>query len=1090
MLKKISPCCTVFCGLTALGLFIFSFFATGVVNNALFDQAAKNVVLKPETYEKWGAVPGSTGTVVYKNYSFFNFTNPEDFTYFNKTAKLIETPSFNYQEIQNLLDPNYTNNSQGVPVEVSFYHQRYNIKFNTTDDSLNRTVISPGPMGFWQTAKTLPIEVLGMSAFAVLQGGFVKNLYPNILAKGILNLNMKDQQSCNSQILNKLIPELTNDQKNAIWSDPLYGMSTSDSFALWCQATLDGVLSGSASILKDYFQLTTPQIAAILSKPLSDWITNLNNILANWYNCTTIPCDFKYIGALQWTQQGVTMNPPKTSNSSGPDPFPSIATVNRTVAGGYPELSYYMNEVLFKNNFTGNPSDYANITFSIDFGLRVLNSTITPPYSFPASDQTLLNIKNFKFVLDVGQNFENNGGNPNNLTDLQPIKDKWNLETLQHAFVFYSYMKYFAHEFALKESINGTRGYLALGKVGSQAIYDRFNQLKSFLFLDIASRDIYSGIKYDNISCPTLVNNSLGGANDQLLNKVCSIPQLSNFDVNSIKFLVSACRYDQQYSYQVLVNSTGLTRNNMLNFCQSDDFQAFGYYLNETQSMLHDHYGCSNISNSCSDFEFAAMQWGSSAITQSLPPRIRSQFPVNASDSVASLYPDMFKKPFEFYSVVSYLSPNYPDFPLQGLSKNDTLNYLSSLTLFSPSMVQKAFLLNMTQDIANFSKIFGFTNPIPLLSYIRYMVIEHAFNGISQQRSGYELLYGYKDNLLDKIATSSPLDSGNPAINSIISVGGQNSSEEEARKYFQVTLYTGGDDPEKVKVYKECQHLPYITYNHTYFDGMDVKQDWVSPWKDNIPLAGTDSSLNQPNLRTGQNFTLFVSDMYFVGANIVSPNLTERDIHGIKTKKMTIENVTLANKTNNPVNARYFSDKYNTVLNLTKARMLPAFLTKQYLLDADWSMIEAVEMYSDENMTKRIWPDREYDLAIYVEPTTGASLRADQRLQLNLLFEPDELFPNVKTSFVPMLYFYRGYEFSENTVSAVFGPLKTGFAVRNSIFFVLLGVSLLCIALTVWCACLWKKSKLSISDDYIETGDPEALLITNKRKNDDSVHAI
>jgi hypothetical protein len=40
-----------------------------------------------DTYEYWGQNPGKTNSVTERNFTFFNFANPREFLYQNKTPK-------------------------------------------------------------------------------------------------------------------------------------------------------------------------------------------------------------------------------------------------------------------------------------------------------------------------------------------------------------------------------------------------------------------------------------------------------------------------------------------------------------------------------------------------------------------------------------------------------------------------------------------------------------------------------------------------------------------------------------------------------------------------------------------------------------------------------------------------------------------------------------------------------------------------------------------------------------------------------------------------------------------------------------------
>lgn len=1091
-MSKIRHCCicnsAVF-GIAAILLIVFAFFSQGVLQGVLISQAKEGVVLTPETYEQWGQIPGSTNTFVYKNFSFFNFMNAEGFAYFNETAKFVETPSFNYQEYQNFSNANYSKpNAAGKPTEVSYFYQLYNLPLNTTDDSQTRTIVNLGPMGVWYAIKTITDDFIGINAFAQLQGGLVGSLYSSILAQGILGLNMQNQSDCND-LLSKVTPPLTTAQMNAIWSDPLYGMGNQDTFPIWTQAARETNTSGTANFLRDYFQLSLQQISIILGNTMQGWIKNLDGILSNFWNCPTTPCDPNFLAALQWSQQGITANPPPPGNAT-----PSIVSSNAT-AVGYPEISYYLKENLLKNNFTGNVSLYSNLTFSIELGLQVLNATPTYPYKYCNTQQSLLNLLNYQFVLNTGQKFLQNGGSLNNLTDLEPIAARWNLSSNEHAYVFYRYCEYFVSDFALLRHMNGTKGFVGLGTFAAQVLYQNFVALQHFLFVDYLARTVQVSIKSDSVNCTELMNNSLGGVSSDVAQKICSIDSIKNYDLEAMKYLTTVCRYEQSVNYNDFLNKTGLKKQDVIALCQNAVPRSFAIYYVNNQQTLNQFYNCSNMTNSCSDFEFAAKQWGSSSITLSLPPILMNQFPVNSSDTVSDFYPTVFPKRFEYVSALNYLKPNFKDENITALSYNRTLKMLNFLSMYSATILQRAFIFSKNGDLDSFAKLLNISNPVPILTYFRYLTIEFAFQGLAQTRTANALLWGYRDPFLAQVANTSVLAGGDPSTQPDLSLAGQNSTLEDAQKYFQQTVFTGADDPAKVKVFTELQGLPYINFNNTYFDGLEVKQNFTTPWTENITLYGTDASMNPQNLTENSTISVYVNDMFFAGSTTCSGETL--DIQGLKTFKFAINNHTIAKKSVNPDNAKYYFDRYDGVINITSTKRAPLFFTKQYFLDADWDLVTAVELYNDTAMSQRIWPSRDKDLAIYVEPTTGAALRADQRLQLNMFFDQDELFPNIKPSMLPLFYIFRGYEFSEKAVNDLFLPLKIGLYLMNHgiWIFCVMGVIILLLAVCCGFACRARGKEpekawyaASHDEEMVNQGTDVALL--HNDKNNVSGHQI
>lgn len=856
---------------------------------------------------------------------------------------------------------------------------------------------------------------------------------------------MPNQDTCNSQILSKIIPPLSDEQMDAIWSDPLYGMGSQSSFPIWIQAAKETNTSGTATFLKGYFHLSLSQISGILGNPLQSWISNIDGVLASWWSCPTTPCDPMFLGALQWSQQGVSMNPP---NASGTQPFPSIVTANSS-AVGFPEISYFLSGYLLKNNFTGNVSKYQNLTFSTDLGLQVLNSTPTPPYQYCGTNQTLLNLKNYEFVLTVGAQFEQQGGSTDNLTGLTPIQERWNLPSLEHTYVFYRYCKYFLYEFALIQSMNGTKGYVGLGTLAATVMYQNFVTLQDFLLNDFLARAIRINVTNDNIGCHDLINNSLGGTTEDKINKTCSLPQMQNYDLDSFKFLVAACSYEQQYAYQVLINNTGMSQLDIMSLCQYQVAGGFGLYYTANQAMLGSFYNCSNLSTSCSDYDFAILQWGSSAITSKLPPILQNEFPVNSSLTVADFYPTVFPKPWEYLPAMKYLSPNFPNETFEPLNYTRCLQLLNFLNFFSGTVIQRAYIFNLTGNLNNFTQLFNISNPVPILTYFRYLVIEYALQGMKQTRSGYDLLYGYTDPILAKVSNTSVLAGGDPSTNPVLALGGQNSSAENARAYYQQAVQTGADNPNNVKNMVQLQYLPYINYNRSYFDGLVVVQDSASPWAENVPIQGTDSTLNRQGLTANDSISVYVPDLYLCGNSTWSGQTLE--VQGLTTWKYGIGNKTIANKTNNPDNAKFYFDRWNGAVNISITMRAPIFFTKQYFLDADWDLVTAVELYNDTAMQHRIWPSPDYDLAIFVEPTTGAALKANQRLQANIYFDQDELFPHVRPAMIPLLYVFRGFEFSPQTVHDLFLSLKIGLFLQKSGIWLFIGIGVFLFLMAVVC---------------------------------------
>jgi hypothetical protein len=60
-----------------------------VVKSLLNSTIKSQVVMTESNHHLWGLVPGDTGMVMFRNFTFFNFTNPLDFMLYNKTPEFI-----------------------------------------------------------------------------------------------------------------------------------------------------------------------------------------------------------------------------------------------------------------------------------------------------------------------------------------------------------------------------------------------------------------------------------------------------------------------------------------------------------------------------------------------------------------------------------------------------------------------------------------------------------------------------------------------------------------------------------------------------------------------------------------------------------------------------------------------------------------------------------------------------------------------------------------------------------------------------------------------------------------------------------------
>lgn len=88
--------------------------------------------------------------------------------------------------------------------------------------------------------------------------------------------------------------------------------------------------------------------------------------------------------------------------------------------------------------------------------------------------------------------------------------------------------------------------------------------------------------------------------------------------------------------------------------------------------------------------------------------------------------------------------------------------------LFSALMAAKAFNIVKKPSMGNFTELFFFDRPEPLIYYLRYIMLEIGLGGFTKTKTAKEHLWGYEDEFMKSIRETNPLDGGDPSLNSII----------------------------------------------------------------------------------------------------------------------------------------------------------------------------------------------------------------------------------------------------------------------------------------------------------------------------------
>lgn len=225
------------------------------------------------------------------------------------------------------------------------------------------------------------------------------------------------------------------------------------------------------------------------------------------------------------------------------------------------------------------------------------------------------------------------------------------------------------------------------------------------------------------------------------------------------------------------------------------------------------------------------------------------------------------------------------------------------------------------------------------------------------------------------------------------------------------TLYTGKGDLSRIKSYAEFHNLTdpieVLHSGATYTSTGELKKAaaYVRPWGNSSRCAEGSAELQAecaaaarvggntgtqftPNQSKNQSLEVWVPNI-FRHVFIVNAGGTTIQHEGITPLKYTIPPSAFAPSELNAAAYDMIATPPGT-LNLTKLqRGLDVSMSKPHFLDADRALYEAIDGWSKPDPEK-------HDTFIAVEPITGASMLAHQRLQLNLRLHP--LVVNANTS--------------------------------------------------------------------------------------------
>lgn len=1034
-------CCSI-CSLVGFVIFlVLAIVLPIVIENTIADTGRQKAIMQVSNQNLWGEVPGDTQANVTRQFFFYNFTNPEGFLYNNENPEFYEVGPYVYQEYQNFSNYNYkvdpkTNQRQ---IKYDFYNYFKYLSGNVSD---RIQTVNLGTAGVWAQAKTAPKKKVAVQAFSSIIYTLEDYLYLIACSQGIYSQFIKDKENLINTVFKPaglLIPSSLYD---ILWGDEKFGWGTWSTLRKWITAAKNGYYSDEAYLIRDYFELSYEQLLPLLG-PLKEWNDAVGFLIQDWYCQGHLPCDGLYLTALQMTSQGVTTNPPAGTIL----PTPSIVTNNDTLRG-YPEISLFLQKVFLQNQ-TYNNSNYTNITFPTLWAYKLFNHS-NDSKNWTKNDDIILHVGNLGFIFSEGEIFDNSG---KNLSLLIPLQKRFHLNSTYQAHVFYEWVTYITDEFAIQKSKNGTSATAAIGTFLSNEIYKRYNSLNGYLLMELLSNMMLYNITQEKLDCKGFfIASSL---NSTQAENVCQrIPEFNNswLTTKPMRLLINLCWYRNDQEWANFTNKTSINDKNLQFICDSDlkNRSSFNAIKTYADKRIHTQYQCQNTSSKCSQTEITAKQWGNSTITRHVLDELKTMNKkfVNA-DSVSDWEPTLFPKVFEYYAIIK----KFPNFTTNntvvGFDTETSRRLLTYERLFNQMIryVINDYNLGNTTSIDNLFKI---NDMKALYHYLKYSMIELAFQGFSQIRTVDELLWGYQDDFLHTtVKDTDPQKGGDPSVNDIVSLS-TNFTAESSKNNTQ-TVFSGESDISNVRVYNTIFNLSYITFNDTDFNGNESYVKYTNPWQEEVAFNGTDSFGNAPGLTQNSKLKIYVGDLSRGGYGECHGEIAT--YNGVDTLRFRLVDAFMANKTTNPDNEKYFMDKWNGALNLTAVKKIPLFVSKFHYLDLDSEAFKNVKLYKNASLNEEIKATRDDDVVLDIEPYSGAGLRAALNIQTNYEYTQDSLYSNDKYSLLPIFGLKRSGQWSDGAIDTQFGLLKIALKLRlvfQIVFYILAGLLLILGAVMIY----------------------------------------
>lgn len=584
-------------------------------------------------------------------------------------------------------------------------------------------VYNLGAVAAWHQLSRQELYKRVIEVFRTLFEEMRENLTAAIAAREIYEYYMKYEETALKTVLQ--------DIEQALWvyRDKDHGMGNNVSLKEWVKPLLskDAGAHPQYRKLGEYFNLTEEEMRRIYSRDsmLSRLVAFVKRtvvrsrieLMRGKYNCTAAECDDDELVYRQLANQSVVKIPLIALPTL--EPITSYKDLQRKCIVP-PELPYF--------------KEHYNLTVEekkVNIPYDLLSAILD--FTSPQLQKSILNPVN-------GERF------------VEQIESRVPLSKLEYSYLignktmsFYTflhkYTQFLVNAFGNLEPLGGTQQDSAFADLFLTASNNFISHLTENIERAVYARLLYNELAISDKKCAEVFETS--GLGSGKVWKICNDASY-NFDRVDNCELWLACEHSDCFSLKAKFD---LNHSEIIAIFNPFEYGTLGYYLDRVKRLAASAYQCAAFT--CSLDELIALQWGSSGVTGNVSSVYNNSSITVDAISLHDWVPEGKAVGVEYYT---FGCQRYMNESIDAiLLKKEVSTRLLKEVLSDRTEVVRLLvrLRNWTKE--KLREEYGLKTPYILHNYMRTIVEEYLFDGITRNVTLRELAWGFFDQSSKKI---------------------------------------------------------------------------------------------------------------------------------------------------------------------------------------------------------------------------------------------------------------------------------------------------------------------------------------------------